>query len=155
MKKAFKLKTFVEDNRGISIIEIVVALAIVVTLSGLLIPQFMKYATDKRETACLEHREAIIGVCEKMVYGRQYPVSSMDGLILDDTHIGLLPPSIPAEYKEDLKRHANCPDGGVMTITTSGATIQCTCSVHSGTVSSDVTTWSGHAESSEDPPVNP
>ena len=144
-----------KDNRGVSLIELITVVAIITTLSGLITPQLMKYVAQKREMACQEHREAIVNVCEKMVYGRQYPVSGLNGLTLDETNIGLLPASVPSEYKEDLKRHAQCPDGGTMRLTTSGVTVICTCSFHSGSVSTDLTTWSGHAVSSEDPPVRP
>lgn len=141
------------NNKGISLIEILVVTAIIATLSGLLIPQFIKYISDKRATACVEHRDAIVSVCEKMVYGRQYPLDDLDGLVLNEINIGNLPASIPDEYKEDLKRHINCPEHGTMSITVSGGVIHCTCSLpdHEQEVSADLTTWAGTSTVTIDP----
>ncbi len=146
------------NNKGVSLIELIVVIAIIATLSGLVTPQLMKYVSQKREMACNENREAIINDCEKMVYARQCTVDFLDGKTVNESNIDditIWPAGISAEIKEDIKRHANCPEGGVITITTSGATVQCSCSVHSTKASVDLTTWSGVSVSSEDPEVRP
>ena len=140
------------DNKGFSLLELIVTIAIVATLTGLLVPQFMHYVSNKREVACEENREAIAGICERLVYGRAVPLTTFSGVTLNATTIESLPSTISATDKEALKRHAECPDHGTMTlrVTDTGVLI-CECSVNSSEVSTDLTTWTGSGIVSSDP----
>ncbi len=154
-------------NKGVSLLELVVALAIVATLSGLLIPQFTRYITSKRATACEEHREAIISICEKLVYGRGISLDQLNGKPVfvpgDPTSVVEIS-TISSEDKEALKRHSECPDGGTIKLRVVGGVLQCYCEHADGTIHSvthgddndefvavDLTTWSGNAIVSADP----
>ena len=140
------------DNKGFSILELIVTIAIVATLTGLLIPQFMHYVSQKREVACEENREAIVGICERLVYGRAVPLTTFSGVTLNATTIEGLPSTISATDKEALKRHAECPDHGAMTLRVTGEGILiCECSANSPLVSTDMTTWTGSGVVSSDP----
>ena len=139
-------------NLGFSIIEFIVASAIIVTLTGLLVPQLMKYSRDKREDACLENREAVVNICEKIVY-TGVPLSNLADCV-NTVRTGGAYSAIPAEYQEALRRHLECPDGGTMSVTVSGGVIFCTCSNpnHSDQdVRADMVTWSGGESETHDP----
>ena len=139
------------DNTGLSLIELIVVAAIMTTLTGLLVPQFVKYIGEKRETACEESREEIVNVCEKMVYAG-VPLANLDGL--NATNIGGLTTS--EEYKEALKSHWYCSDGGTFEVTVNSGVIHCRCSQHDNAmhdkdVVADMTTWDGVGDNTEDP----
>lgn len=139
-------------NLGFSIIELIVAMAIIVTLTGLLVPQLMKYSRDKREDACLENREAVVNICEKIVY-TGVPLSNLADCV-NTVRTGGAYSAIPAEYQEALRRHLECPDGGTMLVTVSGGVIYCTCSNpdHADQdVRADMVTWSGSESETHDP----
>ncbi len=141
------------DNNGFSLLELIVTIAIVVTLSGLLIPQFTRYTKEKKETACVENREAVVNICEKLVYGRAVPLSTLSGVTLTETNIAALPSTISEVEKEALKRHCECPDHGVMTITVTDGIVHCVCNSpeHSADVAVDMTTWTGSGLVTIDP----
>jgi len=125
MKKTFK------ENSGISLIEIIAVVAIIATLSGLLVPQFTKYIAAKRETACIENRDAVVNICEKMVYSG----ISMNDLSAAVTDIISNPASVvavPDEYKTSLRSHWICPeDGSTLTVSVVDGVIICECDKHS------------------------
>ncbi len=140
------------DNRGISLLEIIVTIAIIATLTGLLVPQFMHYVSQKREVACEENREAIVGICERLVYGRAVPLSTFSGVTLNDATIQSLPSTISDVDKEALKRHAECPDHGNMTLRVTGSgVLVCECDVNTSEISVDLTTWTGSGIAVADP----
>lgn len=145
------------NNKGVSLLELVVVIAIMTTLTGLLVPQFIKYVSEKRQTACVEHREAAVNICEKIVVGRYATLTELNGVQLNDVGINALPAAIPDEYKEALRRHSECPDHGTMSIRVVNGTIQCVCSDPSHAsqdVAVDVTTWSGESIARMDPPMS-
>lgn len=48
-----------KKNRGFSLIELIIAIAILIILTGLLAPQFMKYIEKSRKAACLHAMDVI------------------------------------------------------------------------------------------------
>ena len=148
-------------SKGFSLIELIVTIAIVTTLIGLLVPQFIRYISAKRGTACEENREAILDVCEKVVYGRAVPLTALDGVTLNATSIEALPSTISATDKETLKAHSVCPEHGTMSLRVVDGIIYCECNVHdgsgdegfahTGTVAADMTTWTGSGSITIDP----
>lgn len=92
-------------NRGFSLIELIVLIAMITVLSGLLIPQFMQYATSKRQTACKANRDALLNIYEKAVYDGQLGLSTTDlGMIVNAS--GSL---LTAEYINQAKDYQICP----------------------------------------------
>lgn len=146
------MKLISRDN-GFSLLELIVTIAILATLTGLLIPQFTKYTREKKETACVENREAVVNICEKLVYGRAVPLSTLNGVTLTETNITALPSTISEADKEALKRHCECPEHGVMTITVTDGIVHCVCNspMHSADVAVDMTTWTGSGLVTIDP----
>lgn len=141
-------------NDGMSLIELIAVIAIVATLTGLIVPQFTRYINQKRETACVENRDAVVNICEKMVYSG-VPLNQVQACVNEIVTSGSATThSIPAEYEEALKRHWICSDGGAMSVTVNTTTgiITCQCGVH-GTkdVVADVSTWGGMGDMTTDP----
>lgn len=140
------------NNKGITLIELIVVAAIMTTLTGLLVPQFMKYVSDKRETACIENREAVVNICEKIVYSG-VPLSDLTTCV-NTVVAGASYTSIPDEYQEALRSHWECPEHGTMTVTVNNGIIECTCTSHNDTgdqVVADMVTWSGAEIETYDP----
>ena len=48
-----------KKDRGFSLIELIIAIAILIILTGLLAPQFMKYIEKSRKAACLHAMDTI------------------------------------------------------------------------------------------------
>lgn len=48
-----------KKNRGFSLIELIIAIAILLILTGLLAPQFMKYMEKARKASCLHAMDVI------------------------------------------------------------------------------------------------
>ncbi len=61
-------------QRGFSLIELIVVIAIMATLTGLIAPQFMKYVATQRKSTCQRNREAILRVYERAVYDGSVPI---------------------------------------------------------------------------------
>ncbi len=115
------------DNDGLSLIELIAVIAIVVTLTGLIVPQFTKYITQKRETACVENRDAVVNICEKMVYSGinldQLPTTVND--IISNPNSSA---AVPDEYKNALRDHWRCPeDDGAFAVSVVDGVIVCKC----------------------------
>jgi len=145
---------FGKGNKGFSILEFIVVVAIVVTLSGLFIPQFMQYVSGKRETACLENRDAVVNLCEKLVYSG-VPLNKLQDCVADITTGGSANTwAIPDEYAEAIKAHWKCPeDGSTLSVSVdlSNNIITCECNQHSQEVVADMTTWGGQGLALADP----
>lgn len=143
------------NNKGFSILELIVVMAIVVTLSGLMVPQFMKYVAEKREVACVENRDAIVNTCEKLVYSG-VPIDRLQNCVADIASGGSADTwAIPDEYAETIKAHWICPEDGshlTVSVDLSNNIIKCECSAHgSQDVVADMTTWGGVGDVQEDP----
>lgn len=48
-----------KKNKGFSMIEIIIVIAIIVIIAGALVPFLIKYLKSSRETACIQGRETI------------------------------------------------------------------------------------------------
>lgn len=59
MKKTKKM-----NNKGFSLVELIIVVAIMAVLVGVLAPQYMKYVETSRESADLDTYEAILGAIE-------------------------------------------------------------------------------------------
>ena len=142
---------------GVTLVELIVVIAIMTTLVGLTVPQFVRYISDKRETACVENRDAVVNICEKMVYSG-VPLSQIQSCVNEIVTSGSATThSIPAEYEEALKSHWICSDGGTMSVTVNPTTgiITCECGVHdTKEVVADVSTWGGVGDMTIDPSFN-
>ncbi len=66
------------NNKGLSLIELIVVTTIITTLAGLLVPQFMRYVQNKRLQACTSNKETILNIYEKCVYGNNLNLTTAD-----------------------------------------------------------------------------
>ncbi|MCB6608114.1 prepilin-type N-terminal cleavage/methylation domain-containing protein [[Clostridium] symbiosum] len=82
-----------KTDRGFSLIELIIAIAILIILTGLLAPQFMKYIEKSRKAACLNNVDVMI---------KEYQVAMIDN-----------PDITPEEVLEMMvKRGMECPSKG-------------------------------------------
>lgn len=153
-----RIMGYKDNDKGVTLIELVVVIAIMTTLTGLLVPQFMKYVSEKRQEACTENREAIVNVCEKMIYtsaGKPTGVNLSNlSTVVNDIVANNPVTGIPEEYQETLRSHWECPDHGTMTVTVVDGVIKCECSSSDHAdkeVVADMITWSGSEAEMVDP----
>lgn len=102
-----KIIVFKKNNKGFSILELIVVIAIIATLSGLIIPQFMKYVSDKKAEACRQNREGILSVFEKSVYDMTLDAdqaSLATVLAASDSSV------LPQDYMNQVKGFLACPE---------------------------------------------
>lgn len=115
-----------KSNKGISLIELIVVTAIITTLAGLLVPQFVRYITTKRTEACTSNKETILSVYEKCVYGGNLKAKTADFQSLINAAYTGSSTTAPVQYVEEIKSHLGCPSGGTYSVdvdTTSGAPV--------------------------------
>lgn len=136
------------DSRGFSLIELIVVIAIVTSLAGLLVPQFVKYVTSRREQACDTNKQTILNVYEKCVYSGALEVDAFQDLM--DAVYGSMDDfnnlsAVPIEYKQEVKDHLRCSSGGRYNVDVAGTTayIWCDCGEHNEKLSVDFAGWDG------------
>lgn len=102
-----------KTDRGFSLIELIIAIAILIILTGLLAPQFMKYIEKSRKAACLNNVDVMI---------KEYQVAMIDN-----------PDITPEEVLKTMVEHGmKCPSKGIYTVkkASDGETFSMNCSVH-------------------------
>lgn len=102
-----------KTDRGFSLIELIIAIAILIILTGLLAPQFMKYIEKSRKAACLNNVDVMI---------KEYQVAMIDN-----------PDITPEEVLKTMVEHGmKCPSKGIYTVkkASDGETFSVNCSVH-------------------------
>lgn len=90
---------------GFSLIELIVVISIMAVLVGLLVPQFVKFARQKREDTCKHNREAILRIYERAVYD-----GSVQAVLLNDDGIAKI---IDKTYKpaaSEVEQYLICPN---------------------------------------------
>ena len=146
------MKNNKRDDNGLTFVELIAVIAITATLGGLLVPQFMSYINNKREMACVENRDAVVNICEKMVYSG-IPIDTLHNIVDEIVTTGDTSYAMPSEYKEALRSHLICPvDGSIMELNVTGGVIQCTCTTHSEKdVIADLAFTTGSGDNTADP----
>lgn len=149
-----------KKNEGLSLIELIVVIAIVTTLAGLLVPQFMKYVQNKRLQACTSNKETILNVYEKCVYGGSLKVGDDDFKNLINAAKGSGTVAAPVQYVEEIRSHLRCPIGGEykVKVVDNVAYVWCECDgvdTHAEEQTTDFVGWVGKVEGDDkDDPFN-
>ena len=65
-------------NKGFSLIELIVVIAIMAVLVGLLVPNVTRYVEKNRAKACRVNREEILGIFERCVYAESVELTQED-----------------------------------------------------------------------------
>ena len=101
-----------KDNRGVSLVELIIVIAIMAVLIGVLAPQYLKYVERGRESADLDNIDIMVSAVE--IYNADpahtpvtgtitggAPVSVGTGIetALEDAGLGTLPSMKSTEYK--------------------------------------------------------
>lgn len=101
----FILQKKIGSQRGFSLIELIIAIAIIAVLVGATVPQLMKYIKVNRTKACQIDREGILTVYERCVYAGTLEISDEDlnHLLNGDDVV----------TKDEVFQYKNCPEHGV------------------------------------------
>lgn len=122
-------------QKGFTLVEIMIVVAIIAILAAIAIPNFVKYRKESQEAACESTRASIVTAAEN--WGSKPANAQATSVDLET-----LAPNDGSGY---FKTAPTCPDAGTYTISknaTSGAW-ECTCSKHSSTGSDTGTGGSG------------
>ena len=95
-----------KENSGFSLIELIIAIAILVILTGLLAPQFMKYIERARKVKCLNNQDVIL---------EEYQVRMIDAENIHDIDDAK---ALMEEVISDIG--AECPSGGIYEVKIAG-----------------------------------
>lgn len=126
-------------NKGFSLIELIVVIAIMAVLVGLLVPNVTRYVERNRAKACRVNREEILGIFERCVYAESVQLTQAD---LENVASGG-----KAENSAEVLQYTECPSDKASTVYTATlvdgvATITCNHADHDPVVI-DLSQWEG------------
>ena len=123
-------------QRGFSLIEVIVVVAIMAVLGTVVVPQLLRYVNQNQAKACQVDREGILAVYERCIYAETLQLKTED---LQHMMAGS-----DAATKNEVQQYEGCPRSGHYTGTVNGdvAIITCDCVGHEEVVV-DFAAWSG------------
>lgn len=137
-------------QRGFSLVEVIVVVAIMAVLGSVLVPQLLRYVNQNRAKACQVDREGILAVYERCVYA--------ETKALNVTDLAAVMDASDPDTEYEVKQFDKCPLGGTYSATVVGdlAIIDCDCDGHEE-VSVDFSLWDGTelAEGIDEPFAKP
>ena len=126
-------------EKGFSLVEVIVVVAIMAVLGTVLAPQFFRYVNQNRATACRVDRESILAVYERCIYEETKSLDPSDLQKIIDADI-----SLDVTTRNEVLQLGKCPLGGHYTgvIVGDTAMITCDCAGHEEVVA-DFAAWDG------------
>lgn len=123
-------------QRGFSLIEVIVVVAIMAVLGTVVVPQLLRYVNQNQAKACQVDREGILAVYERCIYAETLQLKTEDLQHMMDGD--------DAATKNEVQQYEGCPRSGHYTGTVNGdvAIITCDCVGHEEVVV-DFAAWSG------------
>ena len=108
-------------QKGFTLVEIMIVVAIIAILAAIAIPNFVKYRTESQQAACESTRASIVTAAEN--WGSKVENAGKKPDIVKD---------LVDEGKGYFKTEPKCPDGGVLEVEIDATTkaYKCTCTKH-------------------------
>ena len=80
-----------DTDKGFSLIELIIAIAILIILTGLLAPQFMKYIEKSRKAVCMNNVDVVISEYQVAVIEDRdiKPEKVLDDMVMEQITVAL------------------------------------------------------------------
>ena len=67
-----------KNQKGFTLIELIVVLAVASVLTAVFVPQFYHYVGNSKESSCRQARENLLAIFERKVYAGEYTINDID-----------------------------------------------------------------------------
>ena len=126
-----------KDQKGFTLIELIVVLAVASVLTAVFVPQFYHYVGNSKKSSCKQARENLLAIFERKVYAGEYDISEIDSFLA----------STEFEVTDN-----TCPESGTYTgeVKDGKVFIYCSISEHNDFVFADIEGFNGTETEGED-----
>lgn len=129
-----------KDQKGFTLIELIVVLAVASVLTAVFVPQFYHYVGNSKKSSCRQARENLLAIFERKVYAGEYAIGDIDSFL---------------ESTEFEVTDNTCPESGTYEgeVTGNRVYIKCNIQGHDDPVFADIEGYNGTETESEDNPI--
>lgn len=132
-----------KDQKGFTLIELIVVLAVASVLTAVFVPQFYHYVGNSKKSSCRQARENLLAIFERKVYAGDIALTS-DG-------IADFLASPEFEVTDNTCPELGTYDGSIDTIIPNRVYITCSISEHDDPVFADLEEFKTETESEDNP----
>ena len=122
-----------KDQKGFTLIELIVVLAVASVLTAVFVPQFYHYVGNSKKSSCRQARENLLAVFERKVYAGEYDISEIDSFLA----------STEFEVTDNTCPELGTYKGYIDTIIHNRVYIKCTIPEHDDLVFADIEGFNG------------
>lgn len=123
-----------KNQRGFTLVELIIVVAIMAILAWMIVPAWSRYVTSNKKVACRHNREALLKIYERCLYDSSVPIyantSDIESIVKGSFRV----------TSKEVDQYKNCPYGNVTGATDFDASV--VTNTADGTVNGSVNTVS-------------